>query len=111
MYALIWAGAAVVQARGWDMRVIGNIALLCLGLQLIEMGLLAKYKSDAALSNAHFLFLEAALFSFVLVLYGFWAVTHARIRPKLVGWACMLAVLGTLYILIWGGGLLTPPGA
>lgn len=110
MYALIWAGAAVVQARGWDMRVIGNIALLCLGLQLIEMGLLAKYKSDAALPNAHFLFLEATLFSYVLVLYGFWAVTHGKIKPKPVGWLCMLAVVGTLYILIWGGGLLTPPG-
>ena len=28
MYGLLWLGAAVVQARGWDMRPIGNLALL-----------------------------------------------------------------------------------
>jgi hypothetical protein len=26
--ALLWLGAAVVQARGWEMRPIGNLALL-----------------------------------------------------------------------------------
>ncbi len=110
MYGLLWLGAAVVQIRGWDMRVIGNLALLCLILQVVHMALLASYRSDAGLSNAHFVLVEAVLLSYVLVLYGFWAATHDRLQAKVTGWLCMLASLGTLYILVWGGGLLAPPG-
>jgi hypothetical protein len=111
MYGLLWLGAAVVQARGWDMRPIGNLALLCLGLQVIEMGLLASYRSAAGIPTAHFLLTEAALASYVLVLYGFWAVTHERINARPVGLFCIIAVVGTLYIMVYGGGLLSPPGA
>jgi hypothetical protein len=111
MYGLLWLGVAVIQARGWDMRPIGNLALLCLGLQVIEMGLLASYRTAAGLSTAHFLLTEAALAGYVLVLAGFWAVTHRRINPRPVGLLCLLAVVGTLYIMVYGGGLLTPPDA
>ncbi|MPZ87034.1 MAG: hypothetical protein GEU81_02965 [Nitriliruptorales bacterium] len=110
MYGLLWLGAAVVQLRGWDMRVIGNVALLCLGLQVIQIGLLASYRVAAQIPLPHFLAVQAALVGYVLVLYGFWAVTHGRISPKVVGWACMLAVVGTLYIMVFGGGLLDPLG-
>jgi hypothetical protein len=53
MYGLLWLGAAVVQTRGWDMRPIGNLAPLCLGLQVIEMGLFASYRTAAGISTAH----------------------------------------------------------
>jgi hypothetical protein len=53
MYGLLWLGAAVVQARGWDMRPIGNLALLYLGLQVIEMGLFASYRTAAGISTTH----------------------------------------------------------
>lgn len=111
MYGLLWLGAAVVQARGWDMRPIGNLALLCLVLQVIEMALLASYQTAAGIPTAHFAFIEIALGLYVLVLAGFWAVTHGRINARPVGLACLLAVVGTLYIMIYGGGLLAPPGA
>jgi hypothetical protein len=111
MYGLLWLGAAVVQARGWDMRVIGNLALLCIILQVVEMALLASYRAEAALPSAHFVIVELVLASYVLVLYGFWAVTHGRIAAKTVGWLCMLAAAGTLYIMVYGGGLLAPLGA
>jgi hypothetical protein len=111
MYGLLWLGAAVVQVRGWDMRVIGNLALLCLVLQVIEMGLLAGYRAEAGLPLGHFLLVEAALGSYVLVLYGFWAATHGRMDTRPVGWLCMLAVAGSLYIMVFGGGLLEPIGA
>lgn len=111
MYGLLWLGAAVVQARGWDMRVIGNLALLCVVLQLVEMALLASYRAAAGLPAAHFVIVELVLASYVLVLYGFWAVTHGRIAARTVGWLCMFAALGTLYIMVYGGGLLAPLGA
>jgi len=111
MYGLLWLGAAVVQARGWDMRVIGNLALLCIILQVVEMALLASYRAEAALPSAHFAIVELVLASYVLVLYGFWAVTHGRIAARTVGWLCMLAAAGTLYIMVYGGGLLAPLGA
>jgi hypothetical protein len=111
MYGLLWLGAAVVQIRGWDMRVIGNLALLCLVLQLVHMALLASYRAEAGMSTLHFVLVEAVLASYVLVLYGFWGATHGRLKPRVTGWLCMLASLGTLYILVYGGGLLAPPGA
>lgn len=111
MYGLLWLGAAVVQVRGWDMRVIGNLALLCLVLQVIQMGLLASYRAAAEIPLPHFLAVQGALAGYVLVLYGFWAVTHGKISPRLVGSLCILACLGTLYIMVFGGGLLEPLGA
>jgi hypothetical protein len=111
MYGLLWLGAAVIQARDWDMRPIGNLALLCLVLQVIEMALLASYRTAAGIPTAHFALIEIALGFYVLVLAGFWAVTHGRIDARPVGFVCMLAVIGTLYIMVYGGGLLDPLGA
>jgi hypothetical protein len=86
-------------------------AILLLGLPGVSKTTMLRALARHLGAGAHFAFIEIALGLYVLVLAGFWAVTHGRINARPVGLACLLAVVGTLYIMIYGGGLLAPPGA
>jgi len=110
MYGLQFLGTAVVQVMEWDARIIGNIALLGVPLQLAEMLLLWKYADDAGISTAHLIFQELVLLSFSTAGLAIWLGTHGKIPGRTVGVALLFALLGTLYFLFFSGGLLTPPG-
>jgi hypothetical protein len=110
MYGLQFLGTAVVQVNDWDMRIVGNIALLGVPLQLAEMLLLWKYAGDAAISTPHLIFQEMVLASYTTAGLAIWAGTHGRIPGRAVGVAILGALVGTLYFLFFSGGLLTPPG-
>lgn len=109
MYGLQFLGLAIVQFKDYDMRIFGNIALLGVPLQIIEMILLATYAEKAAMSGLHLFFQEAVLASFTVLGLGIWAATHGRIPTKKVGWMALVALLGTWYFLFVSGGLVGAP--
>lgn len=43
---------------------------------------------------------------YVLVLAGFFLVTHGRTSPKWVGWVCILAAAGTAWLAFVPSGLI-----
>lgn len=104
MYAFIWLGAGITQMLGWDLRPIGNIALLCLILQLIEMAVIASWGL-----TTHLVLVEVVLLSYVLVLAGFWAATHGKVSTRPVGVLCLVAFVLTLYLQFWASGILPTP--
>jgi hypothetical protein len=104
-FGLLWIGVFITQAMGWDMRPIGSMCLLMALLQATEMGILAYYGPI----TTHLVIIEVVFTVYVLVLLGFWAVTHGKVGPKPVGWICMLGTLGTFYLQFVAGGVLPQP--
>jgi hypothetical protein len=104
MYGFIWLGAAFAQIFGWDLRPVGNLALLCLIIQVFAMVVLASWGI-----TLNTLLIELVWFSYVLVLAGFWAATHGKISTRLVGYACLLAFVLDFYPHFWASGILPAP--
>lgn len=109
MYGLQFVGTTVVQVLDWDVRIVGNMALLGAILQVPMMALLAHYAHAAGFSDTHLVLQELVLLAFTLSGLAIWAGTHGKISSRLVGTAVMFSFLGTLYFLFFSGGLLTPP--
>lgn len=109
MYGLQFLGNAVVQVMDWDLRIVGNIALLGVPLQLAEMGLLWHYSDAVGMSSTHLILQELVLLAFSISGVAIWAGTHGRLAGRYVGGAILFALVGTLYFLFFSGGLLTPP--
>lgn len=104
-FGMLWTGVFITQIKGWDMRPIGSMCLLMALLHATEMGILAYYGPI----TTHLVIIEVVFAVYVLVLLGFWAVTHGKIGPKPVGWICMLGALGTFYLQFVAGGVLPQP--
>lgn len=109
MYGLQFLGTAVVQVLDWDVRAIGNIALLGVPLQIIEMVLLASYAGPAGISTTHLVLQELVLAAFTVAGFAIWLGTHGRLSGRWVGVTIMAAFVGTLYFLFFAGGLVAPP--
>lgn len=103
MYGLLWLGAAITQVQGWDMRVIGQLALVCLFLQVTQMIVIALQFRPWTTDLTG---IQVVLGSYVLVLAGFFLVTHGRTSPKWVGRVCILAAAGTAWLAFVPSGLI-----
>jgi len=105
MYGLLWLGLAIVQMMGWDARPVGNTALISAVIQVIEMIIIAGWGL-----TLHLTLVEIVLLSYVVVLVGFWAVTHGRLAPRIQGYLLLIGVVTTFYLMFWASGILLPPG-
>lgn len=105
MYGFLFLGFGVVQVKGWDLRPVGNVALLSAIMQLIEVIIIAA-RWGLDLNN---IITEIVLIIYIVVLVGFWRTTHGKQAPNVQGWLLLLAWLGTFYFMIWSGGLLPAP--
>ncbi|MGH9244901.1 MAG: hypothetical protein ACRD29_11405 [Acidimicrobiales bacterium] len=95
MYGLLWLGAGFAQLRNWDLRPIGQIAVLCFILQAFEILVIAATFRPW---TTDLLGICIALGLYLPVLAGFHLVTHGRTNPKWVGWACMAAAAGSFWL-------------
>jgi hypothetical protein len=105
IYGLLWLGVAIVQMAGWDARPLGNAALIAFLMTVISMIVIATWGL-----TLHLILVEVVLLSYLLVLLGFWAVTHGKLSPKVEGAFLLIALVTSFYLLVWGGGILPAPG-
>lgn len=94
MYGLLWLAAGVAQLRGWDLRPIGQMCIVCIAFQVFEIVVIATWRP---FTNS-LLGIEIALALFVPVLLGFYLLTHGRTGPRWVGWACFAAAVGSFWL-------------
>ena len=105
-FGLLWIGVTVAQILDWDLRPVGTMCLLLALIHVIEMIILPTLVPV----DLNIILIEVVFASYVLVLLGFWAVTHGKIAPKPVGWILLIATVGTLYIQFVASGVVPLPG-
>lgn len=104
IYGLLWLGVAVVEMKGWDMRPLGNAALIGAIMTVVSILVIAGWGL-----NTHLALVELVLVAYTLVLLGFWGVTHGKFSAKGEAWLLLLAVVGTFYLQFWASGILPAP--
>ena len=107
MYGFLFFGFGVAQLKGWDLRPIGNAALVSAIMQVIEIIIIAIMWGP----NLNNILTEIVLIIYVVALLGFWRTTHGQQSPQIQGRLLLLAWLATFYFMFWSGGLLPVPGA
>lgn len=106
MYGLLWIGVFAAQVRGWDLRPVGNLCVLLLGLQII---LMIAFARTVGLTSLHAWLVEAVLLSYVILLYLFRQLTFGKVGARPVGLWLIVTVIGTTYLMFWGGAIFPPP--
>jgi hypothetical protein len=110
MYGFQLLGLTAIQLGGFDGRVFGDICLFDVLLGLIQMYIFQRYAREAGLSAAHTFWVQYTLAAWVALSFGVWGTTHGIVPAQFTGIFAFAGVIGTLYFLIFLGGLLDPPG-
>jgi hypothetical protein len=110
MYGFQMLGLFLTQLNGYHLKVFGDICLFDVFLGLVQMGIFARYAKEARLGAIHHLGTQYALAAWVALSLCIWGTTHDYVPAKVTGVVAFAAVVGTLYSLIYLGGLLDPPG-
>ncbi|MDR7434830.1 MAG: hypothetical protein QN189_06845 [Armatimonadota bacterium] len=105
IYGFLWLGVSIVQMAGWDLRPVGNAALIALIMTIIAMIVIGAWGL-----TLHLILVEVVLLSYLLVLLGFWGVTHGKLAPKVEGVLLLIAMILSFYLMLWASGILPAPG-
>ena len=102
MYGLLWIGVFAVQAFNLDKHPIANLCLLAALMQAIQIiGVFHLLGT----TSFHIWITSAALASYLVWLIMFWGMLSDKISARTMGWWSMVAVIGTLYLQFFGGGI------
>jgi hypothetical protein len=104
MYGFLFLAFGVVQVLDWDVRPVGNVALICALMQVIEIFVVVGW----GLTTGNLLTL-AVLATYTVTLVGFWATTHGKFPPRAQAVLLLLSALGTFYFQFWASGILPGP--
>jgi hypothetical protein len=103
MYGLLWLAAGVGQVKGWDLRPVGQMCVVCIVFQVFEIVVIATWRPF----TNNLLGIEIALALFLPVLVGFLLLTHGRTGPRWVGFACLAAAVGSFWLAFSPTGIAT----
>ena len=106
MYGLLWIGVFAWQWSDLDGRPIGNLCVLMAIMQVIHIVALAILTGMATI---HCWIVAVVLATYAVLLLLFWGLIYGKISPTLTGWWLIVTVVGTAYLLWFGGGILPTP--
>jgi hypothetical protein len=104
MYGFLFLAFGIVQVLDGDVRPVGNVALICALMQVIEIFIVIGW----GLSTGNLITL-AVLVTYTVTLVGFWATTHGKFPARTQAVLLLLSALGTFYFQFWASGILPGP--
>lgn len=110
MYGFQLLGLTIIQLNGFEPKIFGDICLFDVFLGLVQMLIFARYAREARLGGIHHFWVQYTLAAWVALSFGVWGTTHGYVPAPVTGIFAFAGVVGTLYFLIYLGGLLDPPG-
>jgi len=106
MYGLLWIGVFATQWFGLDGKPMGNLSLLCAILQAI---LIICVAIVVGVVGVHVWIVQTVLATYLVLLLLFWGLFYGKVSATLTGWWGIVTCVGTLYLLLFGGGILPTP--
>lgn len=106
MYGILWLGVFAVQVFDFDRRPIANLCLLAALIQAIQIIGVFVLLGTASI---HIWITSVALAIYIVWLLMFRGALSGKLAARQAGWASIAAVIGTLYLLFFGGGIFPHP--
>ncbi len=106
MYGLLWIGVFAVQVFDLDWHPVANLCLLAALMQAIQI--IGVFRL-LGLASVHIWITNAALAVYIVWLIMMWGMRNGKFPARTVGWWSVVAVIGTLYLQFFGGGIFRHP--
>jgi len=106
LYGLLWIGVFAVQVFDLDWHPIANLFLLAALMQAIEI--IGVFRV-LGMASVHVWITNVVLAIYIVWLLMYSRMLYGKFAARTVGWWSMLAVIGTLYLQFFGGGIFRHP--
>lgn len=104
-FGIVWISFGASTLFGWDMKFIGSTTLLLLVYNVIVLVVL-PISWSAAFTTAGMIIVEIALFTYILDEFGFWAVTHGKMKANIQGYFLIISSIASIALAIVPGGII-----
>lgn len=104
-FGIVWITFGASTLFNWDMKFIGSTTLLLLVYNIIVLVVL-PIKWSGAFTTTGMVIVELALFTYILDEFGFWAVTHGRMKGTVQGYFLIASSLVSIALAIVPGGII-----
>lgn len=104
-FGIVWISFGASTLYGWDMKFIGSTTLLLLVYNVIVL-IVLPLKWSAAFTTIGMVIVELALISYILDEFGFWAVTHGKMKANIQGYFLITSSILSIALAIVPGGIL-----
>ena len=104
-FGIVWISFGASTLYGWDMKFIGSTTLLLLVYNVIVL-IVLPISWSGAFTTIGMIIVELALISYILDEFGFWAVTHGKMKANLQGGFLILSSILSIALAIIPGGII-----
>lgn len=104
-FSSVWLGFSIALFYNWDLKFVGDAAFVLMLFNII--GFFAVFKWMDVFGNIGFTFLQINMILYILVEYGFWALTHGKISSSVQGALLIISGLASFLIIFYTGGIIT----
>jgi hypothetical protein len=104
LFSFVWLGFSICLFYNWDLKFVGDAAFVLFLFNLI--GFLLVFKWFDVFGQLGFSILQLNMVLYLLVEFGFWALTHAKIPATVQGSLLVISGLANFLIVLYTGGII-----
>jgi len=104
LFSFVWLGFSLCLWKNWDLRFVGDAALVLFLFNLI--GFILVFQWFDIFGPLGFWILQCNMILYLLVEFGFWALTHGKIPATLQGVLLLLSGFANFAVVLYTGGIL-----
>ncbi|AKA49439.1 hypothetical protein IX51_10410 [uncultured archaeon] len=104
-FGIVWISFGASTLYNWDMKFIGSTTLLLLVYNVIVL-IVLPISWSAAFTTVGMVVVELALFSYILDEFGFWAVTHGKMKATVQGYFLIASSVLSIALAVIPGGII-----
>jgi len=104
LFSFVWFGFCLCLWKNWDLRFVGDAAFVLFLFNLIGFFLVFQWFN--VFGTLGFLILQVNMVLYLIVEFGFWALTHNKIPAKVQGAFLLLSGFANFTIVLYIGGII-----
>lgn len=104
IFGSVWFGFSITLFLGWDLKFIGDAALVLFTLHAIGFVILFKWISIFGLTG--FIVLQINMVLYLIVESGFFLLTHGKVSARYQGTALVLSGIATYAVIFYTAGII-----
>jgi hypothetical protein len=104
LFSSVWLGFSICLFYNWDLKFVGDDALVLFLFHLIGFLLIFQWFDVFGLPG--FIILQINNVLYLLVEFGFWALTHGKIPATVQGALLLLSGFANFAIVLYSGGII-----
>jgi len=104
LFSFVWLGFSISLIYNLDLKFVGDSALMLFFFNVI--GFVLVFQWFNVFGTIGFIILQINMILYLLVEYGFWALTHEKISAKVQGYFLLISAFLNFLVVLYTGGII-----